>query len=257
MSNTDVRSEFIEFGKKMKIIGIITLIGPFLGFVPVIGQFMSFIGFIGFIFGIMALGDIRNANNKLNQSSLENYRTKYINAIVIKIISTVISVVGAFFTSNWVLNFVFTLNFSELIAGAVILLIAFVLNIIAAVIEMDAWRSMTDFFNQHRNLFPPHIANEASEGSDKLRSAALMNILSFLIITIIIGWILQIIGYFKLAKLEEINRFTDTEGYVPARVEETIAQPAAPTSELSFCPNCGAKVTGMGKYCVECGVELK
>ena len=257
MSNTDVRSEFIEFGKKMKIVGIITLIGPFLGFVPVIGQFMSFIGFIGFIFGIMALGDIRNANNKLNQSSLENYRTKYINAIVIRIISTVISAVGAFFTSNWVLNFVFTLNFSELIGGAVILLITFVLNIIAAVIEMDAWRSLNDFFNQHRNLFPPQIANEASEGSDKLKTAALMNILSFLIITILIGWILQIIGYFKLAKLEEINRYSDTDAYVPARVEETIAQPAAPKLELNFCPNCGAKVTGLGKYCVECGVELK
>ncbi|MHA1350173.1 MAG: hypothetical protein ACTSPZ_04960, partial [Promethearchaeota archaeon] len=75
---------------------------------------------------------------------------------------------------------------------------------------MDAWRSLTDFFNQNRTLFPQHIVSEAAEGSDKLRSAALMNILSFLIITILIGWILQIIGYFKLAKLEEITRFSET-----------------------------------------------
>ena len=250
MSNIDVKSEFSEFGKKMKIVAIMTI----LVIVPVIGPFLSF---IGFIFGIMALGDIRNANNKLNQSSLEDYRTKFISAIVIRIISTGVTAIGTFITPNYVFDFVFTFNLSALISGAVILLITFVLNIIAAVIEMDAWRSLTDFFNQHRNLFPNIIGNEASEGSDKLRSAALMNILSFLIITILIGWILQIIGYFKLAKLEEINRYSDTDAYVPARVEETIAQPTAPTLELNFCPNCGANITGKGKYCVECGAEIK
>jgi len=250
MSNIDVRSEFSEFGKKMKIVGIMTI----LVIIPYIGSFLSF---IGFIFGIMALTDIRNANNKLNQSSLENYRSKYISAIVIRIISTAISGIGSFFTSNWVIDFVFTFNLEAIISGAVILIITFVLNIIAAAIEMDAWRSLTDFFNQNRTLFPQHIATEAADGSDKLRSAALMNILSFLIITILIGWILQIIGYFKLAKLEEITRYSDTTPITAAPVEEVASQPTTPTPKLSFCPNCGSKVSGEGKYCVECGSELK
>jgi len=250
MSNIDVRSEFYEFGKKMKIVGIMTI----LVIIPYIGSFLSF---IGLIFGLMALGDIRNANNKLNQSSLENYRSKYISALVIKIISTAISAIGSFYTSNWVIDFVFTFNLAAIISGAVILIITFVLNIIAAAIEMDAWRSLTDFFNQNRTLFPQHIAIEAADGSDKLRSAALMNILSFLIITILIGWILQIIGFFKLAKLEEITRYSDTTSITTAPVEEVASKPTTPTSELSFCPNCGTKVSGQGKYCVECGSELK
>jgi len=252
MSNIDVRSEFVEYGKKMKIVGIMTI----LVIIPYVGSFLSF---IGFIVGIMALTDIRNANNKLNQSSLENYRSKYITALVIRIISTAISGIGSFFTSNWVLNFMFTFNLAALINGAIILLITFVLNIIAASIEMDAWRSLTDFFNQNRTLFPQHIVSEAAEGSDKLRSAALMNILSFLIITILIGWILQIIGYFKLAKLEEITRFSETTPITaaPAPVEEVMLQPTSPTSKLNFCPSCGAKVSGDGKYCIECGSELK
>lgn len=250
MSNIDVKSEFLEFGKKMKIVGIMTI----LVIIPYVGSFLSF---IGLIFGLMALGDIRNANNKLNQGSLENYRSKYISAIVIRIISTAISAIGSFYTSNWVIDFVFTFNFSAIIGGAVILIITFVLNIIAAAIEMDAWRSLTDFFNQNRTLFPQHIATEAADGSDKLRSAALMNILSFLIITILIGWILQIVGYFKLAKLEEITRYSDTTPTTTVPIEELESQPTTPTLELKYCPNCGAKVSGEGKYCVECGSELK
>jgi len=250
MSNIDVRSEFSEFGKKMKIVGIMTI----LVIIPYVGSFLSF---IGFIFSIMALGDIRNANNKLNQSSLENFRSKYVIAIVFSIISTAISTIGSFFTSAWLLDFLITFNFAALLGSAMILLITFVLNIIAAAIQMDAWRSLTDFFNQNRVLFPQHIATEAADGSDKLRSAALMNILSFLIITILIGWILQIIGYFKLAKLEEITRYSDTTPITAAPVGAVVPQPTTPTSVLSFCPNCGAKISGSGKYCVECGGELK
>ena len=250
MSNIDVRSEFCEFGKKMKIVGIMTI----LVIVPYIGTYLSF---IGFIFGLMALGDIRNANNKLNQSSLENYRSKYITAIVIRIISTAISAVGSFFTSNLFMVFVIYFDLGALLSAIIITIITFVLNIIAAAIEMDAWRSLTDFFNQNRAFFPQHIAMEAADGSDKLRSAALMNILSFLIITILIGWILQIIGFFKLAKLEEITRYSDSTPITIAPVEEVAYQPTTPTSELSFCPNCGAKVSGEGKYCVECGSELR
>ena len=250
MSNIDVRSEFSEFGKKMKIVAIMTV----LVIIPVIGSFLSF---IGFIFGLMALGDIRNANNKLNQSSLENYRSKFVSATVLRIISTAISSVGSFYTTNWVFDFMVTFDFSALIGSSIILIITFILNIIAAAIEMDAWRSLTDFFNQNRTLFPPNIVLEAAEGSDKLRSAALMNILSFLIITILIGWILQIVGYFKLAKLEEITRYSGTTPIATAPVEEVASQPTTPTSELHYCPNCGANVLGQGKYCVECGSELK
>jgi uncharacterized membrane protein len=186
MVNVDVSKEFSEFGKKMKIIAIMTV----LSIIPFIGTILNL---IGLIFAIMALSDIRNANYKLKQSSLDNYRTKYSRAIVFRIISTVISGAVSFYSlSNPFHIGTFT---------TVPIIISFIISIIAAAIEMDAWRSLTDFFNQNRSLFPNYIVLSASEGSDKLRTAALMNVLSFLIVTIVIGFILQVIGYIKLAKL--------------------------------------------------------
>jgi hypothetical protein len=64
MVNVDIRNEFSEFGKKMKIVAIMTV----LAIIPYLGIILSL---IGFIFAIMALSDIRNANYKLKQSSLE------------------------------------------------------------------------------------------------------------------------------------------------------------------------------------------
>jgi len=249
MSNVESKNEFSEFGKKIKIVCVMTV----LVIIPFVGNFLSL---IGFIFGLMAIGDIRKANDKLNQSSLENYRSKYTKALIIRMIGVVVSIVGSFYLLSNSINLSFIYNFSVFLTNSIILFIGFVLNLIAGVNEMDAWRSLNDFFNQHRKLFPTYIVNEASEGSEKLRTAALMNILSFLIITILIGWILQIIGYIKLSKLERITGYATT----PTTPPTSKAQPTSPSTPVpsgtDFCSKCGARVAEEENFCPECGSKL-
>ena len=128
--------------------------------------------------------------------------------------------------------------------------IGVVLGIIAAAIEMGAWSSFESFFRQNATMFPANISRESEEGSHYLRNSALMYILGFLLVTLLIGWIFQIIGYFKLAKLDKISSTPMTK---------PTAQPSSTTpssANVQYCPNCGADVTGAGKFCGACGSPL-
>ena len=86
------------------------------------------------------------------------------------------------------------------------------------------------------------------EGCNNLKTAALMYAIGFLLITMLLGIIFQISGYFKLGKLKDLRSpyYYGTGAPTPV--------PAASTGTSKFSSSCGAQIKGEGKFCAECGV---
>jgi len=254
--SSNMNMDFYEFGKRMKIVAIMVI----LMIIPYVGSFLMI---VGWIFAILALQNIQNANLKLNNTVLEEFRSKYYIALIFYIISSVTAIIGLFIPLNFLL-FMYSMSYASLFASLlpaiIILALTYLFDFIGAIIEYGAWGKFELFLTQNGNIFPPYLAKEASDGARNLKNGALMYILFFLIITILIGWIFRIIGYFKLAKLEQIMAqpgVVSQQQPVMAPMPTSEPAPAPSGTGKNFCPNCGAEIKGAGKFCGECGSPLE
>lgn len=229
----------------MKTVAILTI----LTIIPWVGSILSI---VIVILLFQCLTDIRRVNMQLQSGPLGNFRSNFSAALVLRLIIAILAIIAWFFPLDiFNLIYFYVDPLSLLING-----VGWILTIVAGAIEMGAWQSFMNFTVQSTNLFPTYIRGNVMEGSKQLKNAGLMSVLIFLVITIIIGWIFQIIGYFKLAKLEEME-FAESPVLVEP-IPETAPKPPFASSPVktNFCPNCGAKIQGQGKFCGECGSPI-
>ena len=203
MSNPEVKREFSEFGGRMKVIAILTLIsiiiGVFTWFSTSVGFGEAGIGLVVFIFFILVLGDIKSAGNMLNNKNLLSFRSKIITSFILGIIGTIIFTAGLvglgitiFFIGNLILS----------IIPITISIIGIIFLLITAILQIQAWSNLESFFANNPTLFPQEIAKDAKDGAKLCKIGAILDIT---VILMFIGNILRVIGYFKLASLNDLD----------------------------------------------------
>jgi uncharacterized membrane protein len=243
MSDDELKRMWSEFGKNMHTVGLMMALSFVVGIT----------GLVALIFVFIAIGNIKRINFYLKDARLEEFRTKYIQAFVLRIVGVLVMVGGligmifsGFLGDDWMFLF------APIVIGLIIV-------IAGGAIEMRAWDTLKSFFEDQVDYFPPILHRDLVDGCNNLKTAALMYLIGFLVITLLVGIIFQIIGYFKLAKLKDLIApyyHTTVTTQVQAQTPPSPSQSNVSLNNPKYCPNCGAQIKGSGKFCAECGSPL-
>jgi len=231
----------------MQIVAITTILGIAFPFLPIVALIFSFI----------ALGNIRKINFQLNDPNLETFRKKFITSFVMGIIGIIILAGGIGSLVFMIFDYSFYWFGWEILYSIIPMVLGLSILIASFIIQMRCWENLKNYFENNREDFPELIVRDVIEGCSKLRNGALMYALGFLGITLIIGFILQVAGYFKLAKLSKLNDFQDHEKQVhpSPSTPKTFQEPLIEITS-NFCYSCGAQTSGLGAFCSECGTSI-
>jgi len=240
MSGTNINKEFADFGKRIKIIAILALlsfifgiIGAFVFIVQIVAYILSF---IIIIFFLLVLGNTKRAGRELNNKKLLDFRPRFFWGTIMRFIGQIIFSIGLMLIEDlWVM-----------------IIIGVLLIFVGSILRFKAWSGLATFFDAQSQLFPPHISGKANTGAKLCKIAT---ILDMTIILSIIGEILRIFGYFKLAVTKNLLGAPSQPTYQPA-APQPVSAPASSTSSINFCPNCGGSVSSGAKFCPECGSDI-
>ncbi|MFW9972481.1 MAG: hypothetical protein ACFFDF_20010 [Candidatus Odinarchaeota archaeon] len=247
MSNIEIKKEFHDFGKYIQVAAILTITSIITGIT----------GFIALIFILVAMSALKRANYILNNSFLREFRSKYLKGFISRICGIVVMIVGG---ANLALFFFITTSlpiYIPLSVSVILIISGIVLIYVGVAAEMKAWKNLKIFFENNFKMFPADISEEVIKGCDRLKTGTLLSSLWFLIIPVIIGFIYQVKGYFNLAILNNLSTY-DTPKSSELQVE--VQEPKIiekPERQINFCPNCGAKLSELGKFCASCGSEIR
>ncbi|MBY9002452.1 MAG: zinc ribbon domain-containing protein [Candidatus Lokiarchaeota archaeon] len=253
MWNNSILEAFRDFGKNMQLVAIFLLVSM----IPGIGVIAMI---LVLVFKFAALNNIKYINLTLNSDLLEKYRSKMISSIT-RLFIAIFSVIpgGIFLAIGFFIpieNIVITI-----IIGAFLLALALILVISAFVIEMKAWKELKIFFEENQNKFSRILFRDVIKGTDNLATGALLYALFFVGITVFVGFILQIVGYFQVARMADMMREIPQESEIimmnnTPNVASTSTIILKQAESTNFCPMCGSRVSQQGNFCAECGSKF-
>lgn len=249
MTNSNVNREFREFGDKMYYILIFFILNFVIPFIP---------GIIMLIYSFKALGDIKKANKELKSDDLDDFRSYFISSYVLIFITGTLIIIAGILIIIAFWPYIESQTFPSIpdllklgLIPGIILAMGVVTLLIAGIFRYSAWGNLNEFFIKNSEIFPEAIAYDATKGSKYLRTASLCMILGFLIITILISIIYEIMGYSKLSKLRNLPYSSAPKPSQPIKKSHSNNE-----NETNFCPHCGAKREEDAPFCTSCGHRL-
>jgi len=248
MNESKILNEFRDFGSKMQIIAILAI----LAFI------IPFVGIIQLIYIFLALGTIKRITHEMPDANLSEFRLRYIIGFLVQLIGGCIMFIAFLML---ILGLVFHYFYAFISGFIVMMVISMIIFLISAVLEYQAWGYLESFFENHRPMFPAMIVEDTLKGIKNLKLSV---IFYMTLILSIIGVILQIVGFFRVASLKNLP--PSPEETVPAAPSPSAPTPPQPvpstppkvimSEEVRYCPHCGSKITTAGNFCSECGAQL-
>ena len=217
--NTDFIKCYKEYGKYV----LITAIAFFVSIIP----YVVVVGFVtGAIFLILASLSLKDLSYTSRNYSFQGYHTKILAGLIIRMIGWILFYLGIlryFFYYFQILIFIDPF-------ALVLLVIGIIHFLIGGAVEMGAWEEFNMAFNVDLRILSQELGNQSYIVNDSVRllkAGALMFILSFFMITPLIGIILQSIGFLKLSKLRDIPDEVD---------QKPVTLPASPYHKPQYTP---------------------
>jgi hypothetical protein len=204
MEKSNFTRQFEDFGIKMYVLAILSIVSIFTG---------GIVNLIMFIIMLLSLRDIKDANLELGNEKLKDFRKYVIYAVIVGIIGVltiiIIGVIVGFLFVSALPGFTISdpITVSEfqdiapLIRTLLVVLLAVGLPIGAAALGLliVAWNEFNTFLERNAGLFPNTVAPKAIEGSRKIRKSYL-----YLFICLIIGAIILLIAIFTFPQIEDL-----------------------------------------------------
>ncbi|MFX1464466.1 MAG: hypothetical protein ACFFBF_15700 [Promethearchaeota archaeon] len=203
MEKSNFTREFEDFGIKMYVLAILSIISIFTG---------GLIQLIMFIIMLLSLRDIKKANLELQNEWLEKFRKYIIYAVIIGIVGaliiTVITIIVAFLFISAIPGFTFsspiTVSEFQQIAPLIKILLLVLLGglpvgAVALALLMIAWKGFQMFLERNSGLFPSTVVAKAIDGSGKIKKSYL-----YLLISLIIGAVLVLIAFLIFPPIETL-----------------------------------------------------
>jgi hypothetical protein len=204
MEKSNFTRQFEDFGIKMYVQGILSVISIFTG---------GFIQLAMFIIMLLSLRDIKDANVELGNEKLTTFRKYVIYAVIVGIVGALITliigvIVGFLFISalpGFTISNPITVSEFQDIAPLIRILLTVLIGVglpvgaVALGLLVIAWNEFQMFLDRNSGLFPNTVAPKAIEGAAKTKKSYL-----YLLIALIIGAIIVLMGIIMFPQIEEL-----------------------------------------------------